>query len=50
MVTPGKWWQKQQPSCRTVLTLNETSLENAIIEIAAFTDERGLLIAARPRV
>lgn len=28
--------------------LNETSLENAIIEIAAFTDERGLLIAARP--
>ena len=29
--------------------LNETSLENAIIEIAAFTDERGLLIAARPR-
>lgn len=29
--------------------LNETSLENAIIEIAAFTDDRGLLIAARPR-
>ena len=29
--------------------LNETSLENAVIEIAAFTDERGLLIAARPR-
>ena len=29
--------------------LNETSLENAIISIAAFTDERGLLIAARPR-
>jgi hypothetical protein len=29
--------------------LNETSLENAIIEIAAFTDERGLLIAARPQ-
>jgi hypothetical protein len=29
--------------------LNETSLENAIIDIAAFTDERGLLIAARPR-
>ena len=28
--------------------LNETSLEQAIIEIAAFTDERGLLIAARP--
>lgn len=28
--------------------LNETSLENAIIEIAAFTDERGLLIASRP--
>jgi hypothetical protein len=29
--------------------LNETSLENAIIAIAAYTDERGLLIAARPR-
>jgi len=28
--------------------LNETSLENAVIQIAAFTDERGLLIAARP--
>lgn len=28
--------------------LNETSLENAIIQIAAWTDERGLLIAARP--
>ena len=29
--------------------LNETSLESAIIAIAAWTDERGLLIAARPR-
>lgn len=29
--------------------LNETSLENAVIQIAAWTDERGLLIAARPR-
>jgi len=29
--------------------LNETSLEDAIIAISAFTDERGLLIAARPR-
>jgi hypothetical protein len=29
--------------------LNETSLEDAVINIAAFTDERGLLIAARPR-
>jgi phage major head subunit gpT-like protein len=28
--------------------LNETSLEAAIIQIAAWTDERGLLIAARP--
>ena len=28
--------------------LNETSLENAIIQIAAWTDERGLLIAAKP--
>lgn len=29
--------------------LNETSLENSVIQIAAWTDERGLLIAARPR-
>lgn len=29
--------------------LNETSLEQAVIDIAAFTDQRGLLIAARPR-
>jgi hypothetical protein len=29
--------------------LNETSLEAAVIQIAAWTDERGLLIAAMPR-
>jgi hypothetical protein len=29
--------------------LNETSLEAAVIQIAAWTDERGLLIAARPK-
>ena len=29
--------------------LNETSLEAAVIQIAGWTDERGLLIAARPR-
>ena len=29
--------------------LNETSLEAAIIQIAAWTDERGLLIAAQPK-
>ena len=33
----------------TAADLNETSLEDAIISIAAYTDERGLLIAARPR-
>ena len=33
----------------TPADLNETSLEAAIIQIAAWTDERGLLIAARPR-
>lgn len=33
----------------TAADLNETSLENAVIDIAAWTDERGLLIAARPR-
>lgn len=29
--------------------LNETSLEAAIIQIAAWTDERGLLLAAKPK-
>jgi hypothetical protein len=29
--------------------LNETSLESALIQIAAWTDERGLLIAAKGR-
>jgi len=29
--------------------LNETSLEAAVIQIAAYTDERGLLIAAKPK-
>jgi hypothetical protein len=33
----------------TQADLNETSLENAVIQIAAWTDERGLLIAAKPR-
>jgi hypothetical protein len=32
----------------TPADLNETSLENAVIQIAAWTDERGLLIAAKP--
>lgn len=33
----------------TPADLNETSLENAVIQIAAWVDERGLLIAAKPR-
>ena len=33
----------------TGVDLNETSLEAAVIQIAAWTDERGLLIAAKPR-
>ena len=33
----------------TQADLNETSLESAVIQIAAWTDERGLLIAAKPR-
>jgi len=36
-----------QPS--VAADLNEASLENAVIDIAAWTDERGLLIAAKPR-
>ena len=33
----------------TPADLSETSLEAAVIQIAAWTDERGLLIAAKPR-
>lgn len=33
----------------TQVDLNETSLEAAVIQIAAWTDERSLLIAAKPR-
>ena len=33
----------------TPADLNETSLEAAVIQIALWTDERGLLIAAKPR-
>lgn len=33
----------------TAADLNETSLEAAIIQMATWTDERGLLIAAKPR-
>jgi phage major head subunit gpT-like protein len=33
----------------TQADLNETSLEAAVIQIAAWTDERGLLIAGKPR-
>jgi hypothetical protein len=33
----------------TPVDLNETALEAAVIQIAAWTDERSLLIAARPR-
>lgn len=36
-----------EPSVAT--DLNETALENAVIDIAAWVDERGLLIAARPK-
>ena len=33
----------------TAADLNETSLENAVIQIAAWTDERALLIAPKPK-
>ena len=33
----------------TAVDLNETSLEAAIISLASWTDERGLLIAAKPK-
>jgi hypothetical protein len=39
--------KSNEPS--TPADLNETSLEAAVIQIAGWTDERGLLIAAKPR-
>ena len=33
----------------TAADLNETSLENAVIQISLWTDERGLLIASKPK-
>ena len=36
-------------SPQTGVDLNETALENAVIQIAAWVDERNLLIAAKPR-
>ena len=36
-------------SLTTASDLNETSLEQAVIDISAFTDDRGLIIAARPK-
>lgn len=33
----------------TAVDLNETSLEDAVIQISQWTDERGLLLAAKPR-
>ena len=40
-------YNSNRPS--TAADLNETSLEAAVIQIAAWTDERSLLIAAKPR-
>jgi hypothetical protein len=40
-------YNSNEPS--TPADLNETSLEAAVIQIAGWTDERGLLIAAKPR-
>jgi len=45
LVSGGK--NSNRPS--TAADLNETSLENAIIQISKWTDERGLKIAARPK-
>ena len=45
LVTGGK--NDNRPA--TAADLNETALEAAVIAIAGWTDERGLLIAARPR-
>jgi hypothetical protein len=43
----GGGYNSNTPS--TAADLNETSLEAAVIQIAAFKDQRGLLIAAKPR-
>ena len=43
----GGGTQRNRPT--VAVDLNETALENAVIDIAAYVDERGLLIAAMPR-
>lgn len=43
----GGGYNSNTPS--TPADLNETSLENAVIQIAGWVDERNLLIAAKPR-
>lgn len=43
----GGGTQRNRPSA--AVDLNETALENAVIDIAAYVDERALIIAARPR-
>jgi hypothetical protein len=43
----GGGYNSNTPS--TAADLNETSLEAAVIQIAGFKDQRGLLIAAKPR-
>jgi hypothetical protein len=45
--TVGGPTNSNRPS--VAIDLNETALEDAVINIAAYVDERGLLIAARPR-
>jgi hypothetical protein len=45
--TVGGATNRNKPS--TDVDLNETAIEQAIIDIAAYVDERGLLIAARAR-
>jgi len=45
--TVGGGVNSNQPA--VAADLNETSLEQAVIDIAAFVDERGLLIACRPK-
>jgi hypothetical protein len=46
LMTPNYCWNFQKRAS-TAADLNETSLEQALIDIAAFIDERGLKIAAK---
>ena len=42
----GRWRHRRKP-CNSMADLNETSLEDALIDISTFTDDKGLTISVQ---